>query len=206
MVFIRSVTSNAKDIADLSRPKADADPDKIFTHCGIVFRETDKDEWKVYEGRGRNGQDPLGLAKWQEAEGEGKVQHNVYVRRLADRSVLTVDVLKAMEAKASALHHTSYDFAFIWTTDNFVYCSELIWKAYAAALGKNVLKEIHAIGGYFEGLPKERVAGMIEKLKSTKARKCWPKEKKDFDAKEKAITPEEIYDSPGLVSVTDDSL
>lgn len=200
MVFIRSVTDQAKTIAALGQPPPGADSDKVFTHCGIVF--DDKGVWKVYEGRGRDGKDPVSLEQWQKDEGGGRAIHNVYVRRLADRSVLTKDALKIMRDGANALHHTRYDFGFSWS-DDYVYCSELIYKAYEkAGAAANTLKKPHPIKDYYEAVP--ALAQTIkDQLDSAKAKTCRGGE--PFNPEEPAISPEEIYNSPGLVSVNDDS-
>jgi hypothetical protein len=62
IVFIRSRSGNASLIAKLSNIEATDDTgkpgdetferaDRVFTHCGIVFRKNG--EWMVYEGAGR---------------------------------------------------------------------------------------------------------------------------------------------------------
>jgi Permuted papain-like amidase enzyme, YaeF/YiiX, C92 family len=203
MVFIRSFSGNADDIAALSGQNAPTEADKRFTHCGIVFKDKNG-AWTVYEGKGRYKQDPVNLKQWQTDEANGNPLQEVYVRGLADRSLLTKDVLSKMKDRAGALHHTHYDSGFMWS-DDFIYCSELIWKAYFTALGKNVFKEPHAIRDYLDGLPADRVKAIITKLNLTKARDCRPEGKKDFSDGERAIIPEEIYESAVLVSVTDDS-
>jgi len=172
----------------------------VFTHCGIVFN--DKGVWKVYEGRGRDGKDPVSLEQWQKDEGDGRAIHNVYVRRLADRSVLTNDALKRMRDRADALHHTHYDFGFSWS-DDYVYCSELISKVYEkAGAAANALKKPHSIKDYYEAVP--ALAQTIkDQLDYPKAKAC--RGGKPFNPEEPAISPEEIYNSSGLVSVNDDS-
>jgi Permuted papain-like amidase enzyme, YaeF/YiiX, C92 family len=202
MVFIRSVTPQAQTIADLARPKAGTDPKKVFTHCGIVFRDG-KGGWIVYEGRGRNDEDPVSLEKWQTDESGGEAGHDVFVRRLRDRSALTEDALKSMRDKAYALHHTNYDWGFMWT-DKFVYCSELIWRAYETAKVESALNKPHAIKEYYEGLSDQAAKDIKKQLNGDKARARRPGGAA-FDPEEKAISPEEIYNSPGLVSVDDNS-
>jgi hypothetical protein len=200
MVFIRSVTEQANTIAALVQPPPGTDPDKVFTHCGIVFN--DKGVWKVYEGRGRDGTGPVTLEQWQKDEGGGTAIHNVYVRRLMDRSVLTEDALKRMRERADALHHTHYDWGFSWS-DEYVYCSELISKAYEnAGAAANALNKPHPIKDYYEtGHAKAKT--IKDHLNSTKAKMC--RVGKPCNPEEPAISPEEIYNSSGLVSVNDDS-
>jgi len=212
LVFIRSRTANAANIARLSNVEATDDDsplsDKVFTHCGIVFK--DGEDWKVYEAAGR-GTDNHGrpivytLEEWQREEAKvGEVVkqplHHVYVRRWNGMPPLDADKLRTIHNEAFRMHQTGYDKGFCWTNHR-TYCSELIWKAYGAA--GLVFGQLPTMGHYVAALTQssheaaERVKAMIE------AAKHEYRDGKGYDENESAISPEDLFNSDALISVTD---
>jgi len=207
MVFIRSRSKNAALIAQISGISPSDENDAVFTHCGIVFR--DSEGLKVLEGAGRGK--VLTLADWQKSEAKdaghpnGENPHNVYVRRWGTSGELTAPRLSDLLKRAKALHDVGYDWGFSWT-DNYAYCSELNWKAYHAAGLKDL--PLHSIGYYLEKLgPQGPDAEAQLNRKETKDvyRRGPDGKGKDVDRAETAVSPEDIYTSEMLVSVDDSS-
>jgi hypothetical protein len=210
IVFIRSRSNNALLIAALSGlVKADDDTDDVFTHCGIIFR--DGKELKVYEGAGRGKF--LTVADWQIAESDGTVGkivngevkrvpkkeplHNVYVMRWDKHLELQAGLSQLLE-RAKELHNTGYDQGFSWSSDNYAYCSELVWKAYKA--GGLSLGDLPTMGKYVTAAPTP-VAIEIRKKLDDAAKEY--RQGKGYFAAEEAISPQDIYKSPRLIPITD---
>jgi len=205
MVFIRSRSKNAALIAQLSGIDSSDENDAVFTHCGIVFR--DSQGLKVLEGAGRG--EVLTLADWQTREAKdaghpnGEKPHNVYVRRWRTPAELTAARLNDLLNRAKALHDIGYDWGFSWT-DGYAYCSELNWKAYHATGLKDL--PLHSIGYYLEKLGSkgpEAEARLNRKEIKDVYRKGPDGKGKDVDRAETAVSPEDIYTSEMLVSVDD---
>ena len=194
IVFIRSQNDNSQLIAALSSSSARTDIDDVFTHCGIVFNEGDT--WKVYEGAGRGK--VLSLTQWQVSEANGGMLHNVYVRRWSRGRELTPKKLRIILDTAAALHYKPYDFGFSWT-DRFSYCSKLVWKAYDAA--GLTLAPLRTIKNYLDQLRPKEAQQARDKLNNGRAFR----DGRPIDPEEKAISPEDIYKSDKLISVTDES-
>lgn len=201
IVFIRSRSDNAPLIAALSGV-AKGDADDVFTHCGIIFRVGE--ELKVYEGAGRGGF--LTLAEWRKAESTRKVNgvkkseplHNVYAMRWKTQPALAAGLGGLLE-KAKALHNTGYDNGFSWS-DKYAYCSELVWKAFDAghlSFGKPPTME-----KYVKAASPEDAKKITDKLDEAKGSKY---RKDGYLPGESAISPEDIYKSPLLTPITDQS-
>lgn len=201
IVFIRSRSDNAPLIAALSNLDEKSDADDVFTHCGIIFKDGDG-KLRVYEGEGRGAGNYLTLAGWQEQVSKGKVNgvpksdlHNVYAMRWkGGPNVATV--LDKILKKAKELHETPYDHGFSWT-ETRAYCSELVWKAYAA--GDLSLGTLPTMEKYVNGAPTyaKRIKDKLEEAKKNGFRET------GYLASESAISPEDIYQSPFLTPITD---
>lgn len=100
-----------------------------WTHVGVIFLENGAPV--VLEAVG-----PVKLTPLDEWIRRG-VEGRHVVKRLADRDGLAPE--EAARLKAAALRHLGrpYDFTFEWS-DERIYCSELVWKAYKSALGIEV--------------------------------------------------------------------
>lgn len=109
-----------------------------YTHVGLVFRRGDG--LQVLEAVEPVKWTPL--ASWV-ARGEGG---HVVVMRLRDPSPLGDGGAKAVREAAEAFVGRHYDLLFQWSDDR-IYCSELVYKAYKSALGLDV-GELSAMGTF----------------------------------------------------------
>jgi hypothetical protein len=101
-----------------------------WSHMGIVFLRDGVPF--VYEAVDPVRATPL--ARWV-ARG---VVGRVVVKRLRDAgTVLTPDAVRALRRETERFLGRRYDLAFGWSDDR-IYCSELVWKAYDRALGRQV--------------------------------------------------------------------
>lgn len=101
-----------------------------WSHMGIVFLRDGVPV--VYEAVDPVRATPL--ARWA-ARGVGG---RIVVKRLKDAgTVLTPDAVRALRRETEKFLGRRYDLAFGWSDDR-IYCSELVWKAYDRALGRQV--------------------------------------------------------------------
>jgi hypothetical protein len=204
LVFVQSHTENAAQITQVTGSR--------LTHCGIVFGSSEG--WVVFEGAGQP--EFRSLEKWQKEEADGHVEP-VYVHRLKNRDeILTADKLKSLRDEASKLHKTNYDFAFAWNnsyvenrgrrdevTKEYVYCSELLYKAFERALGLR-LGTPHAIKDYYAGLPEQDADKIKAKLKDDpRAQRC--RNGNAFNPEDPAISPVEVFASELLEDVKNET-
>jgi hypothetical protein len=111
----------------------------IYSHCGILFN--DNGEWFVYEAVQPVTKTPL--KKWI-ARGDSGIY---VVKRLKNAdSLLTETALKKMRKSIHDKMGKNYDPWFGWS-DDYIYCSELVWKAYHDATGLAV-GELKKLGEY----------------------------------------------------------
>jgi cell wall-associated NlpC family hydrolase len=101
-----------------------------WSHMGIVFFRDGAPF--VYEAVEPVRATPL--AQWV-ARGVGG---RVVVKRLKDAAtVLTPEAVRALRRETEVLLGRHDDLAFGWSDDR-IYCSELVWKAYQRALGRRI--------------------------------------------------------------------
>jgi len=93
-----------------------------YSHCGILFKENG--QFYVYEAVQRVSKTPL--ENWI---ARGDNQHYVIKRLSNAESVLTNDVISQMKKECQKHLGKNYDMTFEWSDDR-IYCSELVWKAY----------------------------------------------------------------------------
>ncbi len=103
-----------------------------YSHCGIVFK--DGNEWFVYEAVQPVQKTPL--TDWIS---HGQKKHFVIKRIKNSEKVLTPTVVSGMKEAATKNLGKNYDVYFGWSDDK-IYCSELVWKAYHDATGLEVGK------------------------------------------------------------------
>jgi uncharacterized protein YycO len=115
IIFHRSQTHQAAAIAAATHSE--------FTHMGVIFIEDGKPF--VYEAV-----QPVGKAPLEEWIKRGEKEHYV-IKRLKDPSKLDTVALKK---EIIPMLGKNYDWLFAWSDDS-VYCSELVWKAYERASG-----------------------------------------------------------------------
>ena len=94
-----------------------------YTHMGIIFYEGET----AYVHEAVQPVKKTKLIEWIKRGRDGKF----VVRRLKDRSA--VDFIK-LKREVSRFIGLNYDHKFEWS-DSQVYCSELVWKAYARSSG-----------------------------------------------------------------------
>ncbi len=110
-----------------------------LTHCGVLFKEGN--DWYVYEAV-----QPVKKTLLKDFAKNGDGDKYV-VRRLKDAdNVLTDKVLDKMHKYLKQNVGKDYDLKFEWSDDR-MYCSELVWKAYRDATGLKVGK-LKKMGDY----------------------------------------------------------
>lgn len=103
-----------------------------YSHCGLIFQaDTGKKEWYVLEAVQPVKWTPL--ASWI-ARGEGG--HYV-VKRPSTDPPLSEQALRDLRTSGERSLGKNYDLYFGWS-DERIYCSELIWKAYHAVTGLDI--------------------------------------------------------------------
>ncbi|WP_240737209.1 YiiX family permuted papain-like enzyme [Hymenobacter metallicola] len=101
-----------------------------YSHCGILYYLGG--EWRVFEAVQPVSE--TSLAKWV-ARGKGS---EFVVKRLRDaETVLTPPVLRRLYAAGEQYRGKNYDLYFGWS-DERIYCSELLWKMYKTATGREI--------------------------------------------------------------------
>ena len=194
ILFIRSNSGARGDsIAEITEAP--------LTHCGIVIKEGESTI--VYEGAGHAG-NYKDVETWQRDESTKKGEHppvplhSIYVRRYAGSLEGKLDGLKK---RAKELHDTPYDTAFAWNNHEpssgkeYIYCSELIWKAFHDAVGVD-LGDPHPLKDYLAG-------GPVKKAKAEAAFKKYLGE--HYNLEEKVISPTDVFKSKNLIAVTNDT-
>ncbi|MCB0770254.1 MAG: peptidoglycan peptidase [Flavobacteriales bacterium] len=101
-----------------------------WTHVGILFK--DQGAWMVYEAVGPVTATPL--KEWAERGRDGHFE----VKRLKGMTMDTQAILQLRRATEAFLG-SPYDTGFRWS-DERIYCSELVWKAYERGLGVELCK------------------------------------------------------------------
>ena len=149
-----------------------------YTHCGIVFMEGGKPV--VWEAIG-----PVLKTPYKEWAGHGVNEH-VVIKRLRDASPLTPDHIAAMKREGEKEMGRPYDIRFNMD-EEFIYCSELVWKVYERGAGLRV-GTIERFGDMdFSGAEARRV--LKERFGDA------------FPADQEVITPASIFRSPLLYTV-----
>lgn len=154
-----------------------------YSHCGLIFQaDTGRQEWYVLEAVQPVKWTPL--AKWI-ARGEGG--HYV-VKRTSTQPALTDQALRAVKRAGEHFLRKDYDLYFGWS-DERIYCSELVWKAYQTATGLEI--------------------GQLQKLREfdlsdpTVAQKLKERYGEKLPLDEEVISPVGIFDSPLLTTVAE---
>lgn len=149
-----------------------------LTHCGVLFKEGD--DWYVYEAV-----QPVKKTLLKDFAKNGD-NGQYAVRRLRDDSVLTDKALTKMHDFLKKNVGKDYDEKFEWTDDR-MYCSELVWKAYKEATGRKVGR-VKQLGDY--DLTDPQVKKALEDRYG-----------KNLPLTEPTIAPGAIFDSKKLKTV-----
>ncbi|CAN5913306.1 YiiX family permuted papain-like enzyme [soil metagenome] len=151
----------------------------IYSHCGILFNDNGK--WFVYEAVQPVIKTPVN--KWI-ARGENGIY---VVKRLKNAdSLLTENALYKMRKSVNGNLGKDYDVYFGWS-DERIYCSELVWKAYHDGTGLEV-GELKKLGEYDLSQP------VVKKIMKERYGNKIPLE-------EPMISPGNIYASELLITV-----
>lgn len=150
-----------------------------YSHMGMVLHR----EGKAFVLEAGKTVQWTPLAQWIARGDEG---HYVVKRLRAADALLTAQVRQKLRSEALRLQGRRYDAAFGWS-DERIYCSELVWKAYQRALGLRIgelqkLKDFDLSDAAVQAKLKERYGNQI------------PME-------EDVISPAAMFASPLLIEV-----
>lgn len=149
-----------------------------YTHCGIVFIEHGQP--MVWEAVGPVLKTPY--IEWM----KHGVNDHVVIKRLKDAAPLSVEHVAAMKAEGEKEMGRPYDIRFNMD-DDYIYCSELVWKVYERGAGLRV-GTIERFGDMdFSGAEARRV--LKERFGNA------------FPADQEVITPASVFRSPLLYTV-----
>src|SRR5436305_4238872 len=116
----------------------------------------------------------------------GAGRHFVVKRLDNAATVLTPAAVARLKRAGEAFLGRPYDLTFEWSDDR-IYCSELVWKAYDRALGVHVGK-----------LQKLRDFNLADRVVRAKMRQRYGDH---IPLEEPVISPASMFDSPALVTV-----
>ncbi|SNC67077.1 Permuted papain-like amidase enzyme, YaeF/YiiX, C92 family [Hymenobacter gelipurpurascens] len=150
-----------------------------YSHCGILFQKNG--EWRVFEAVQPVSE--TSLTAWAARGKDGKV----VVKRLRDaKTVLTPATLQRLKAAGEQYRGKNYDLYFGWSDDR-IYCSELLWKMYQQATGREIGK-LQTLREFDLGHPAVRA-------------KLQERYGKRIPLNEKVISPVQMFESQELVTV-----
>lgn len=151
-----------------------------WTHVGTIFRENGR--WVVAEASKKVMKTPL----------HDFIQHGpgsrFVVKRVGNRS-FNAQEMRSLKAEHNEMMNKAYDAKFQWS-DAKIYCSELVYKAYDAALGIRI--------GRMEVMGDLRLEGpaaqaLIEKMFTSQG--------EEFNYQEPVVTPISMMQSEILENV-----
>jgi hypothetical protein len=152
-----------------------------YTHVAIIFKYND--QFQVLEAV-----QPVRISSLDAFIRRGVGGHFV-VKRISDYdTVMTPDVIQKMKNLGRSYIGKNYDIYFEWS-DSRLYCTELVWKLYKRVTGKEVgklerLKDFDLENEYVKKLMKKRYG-------------------KKIPYNELVISPESMFESENLITVTD---
>ena len=150
-----------------------------YSHCGLLLRQGG--EWQVLEAV-----QPVRLTNLEKWIGRGRGSHFV-VKRLRDADqVLTPATLRQLRRAGLRYQGRDYDLYFGWS-DERIYCSELLWKVYQRATGRQIGR-----------LQKLRDFDLSHPAVQAKLRERYGNK---LPLDEPVISPVAMFDSPELVKV-----
>lgn len=150
-----------------------------WSHVGMLFEVNG--QWMVIEAVG-----PVKFTSLRTWISHGEGQHYVIKRLVNADEVLDERTTHALLRAAEEFKGTSYDFYFEWSDDR-MYCSELVWKAYKKALQLEI--------GSLAKLGEMDLSHPVVKQKLTE------RYGNDIPLDEWVITPGDVFDSPLLRTV-----
>lgn len=171
LIFQTSLSRQSKAIQKATNSK--------YSHCGLIFKEGG--DYVVIEAVQPVKRTPLD--KWI---AKGKDGHYVIKRLKNSGQVMTAEVSAKIKKECEQFVGKNYDLTFEWSDDK-IYCSELIWKAYQRATGLEVGK-----------LQKLREFDLSDESVKAKMKERYG-DKIPLD--EIVISPSAVYDSELLMTV-----
>ncbi|MCC3158283.1 YiiX family permuted papain-like enzyme [Hymenobacter sp. 15J16-1T3B] len=150
-----------------------------YSHCGLLFRQGG--EWQVLEAV-----QPVGITPLEKWIVRGQGGHFV-VKRLRDaEQVLTPPTLRRLLRAGHRYRGRPYDLYFGWS-DERIYCSELLWKVYQEATGRQIGR-----------LQQLREFDLTHPAVQQKMRERYGRK---LPLDEPVISPARMFSSPELVTV-----
>ena len=152
-----------------------------YSHVGIVYQNDGKTY--VFEAV-----EPVRIIPWDTWRKRGQGEH-VVVKRMKDRSALTPDALRKMQAIGEPWLGKHYDLQFMWS-DELLYCSEVVWKVFER-------------GASVELCPLGRVGDLdlSDESVSDLAKKRFPGGLDNVPADEPIVTPADLFHAPSLRTI-----
>jgi hypothetical protein len=149
-----------------------------WTHIGMVFEH--EGSWQVLEAV-----EPVRWTPLQQWVERGR-NRDIVVVRLANSSGLPEGWQENLETAATAYLGRHYDLLFDWSDDT-IYCSELVYKAYETATGLGVAEQVHFAN---LNMSDPMVQALVEERAGA-----------GFDATAPVVTPDAFLTSPQLAVV-----
>jgi cell wall-associated NlpC family hydrolase len=150
-----------------------------YSHCGILFQKNG--EWRVFEAVQPVSE--TSLAAWAARGLDGQF----VVKRLHDaETVPTPAAIQRLRAAGEQYRGKNYDLYFGWSDDR-IYCSELLWKMYQQATGREIGK-LQTLREFDLGHPAVQA-------------KLQERYGKHIPLEEKVISPVRMLESKELVTV-----
>jgi len=155
-----------------------------YSHCGLIFQtDTGKREWYVLQAVQPVKWTPL--ASWI-ARGEGG---HFVIKRPRVEPPLSGQDLQRVKTVGERFVGKDYDLYFGWS-DERIYCSELIWKAYHAATGLEIGK-----------LQQLRDFDLSDPVVAQKLKERYGDK---LPLEEEVISPASIFESPLLSTIAEE--
>ncbi len=173
LIFQTSLSGQSKAIQLATNSK--------YSHCGLIFkRKGTPAKWYVLEAVQPVKYTPLD--KWIARGEKGKY----VIKRVVTDPMLPAPMLERVREIGEGFIGKKYDLAFEWS-DEKIYCSELIWKAYKRATGLEIgelekLKDFDLTNAVVQQKMKERYGNKLP-------------------VNEPVISPASVFNSERLITI-----
>ena len=174
IIFQTSKSQQSKLIQEVTQSK--------FSHVGILYIEEDH-KISVFEAVSTVKLTPL--SKWI----NNGVESQYVIKRY--KYDINLEDMNKMYEYCIQQKGMSYDWEFQWT-DNEMYCSELVWKAYKSI---NIELSIISTFANLPGMNSNKIQKEIEK----RYREC--NDCGEFNKHEHIVSPEDLYQSEKLINM-----
>lgn len=171
LIFQTSLSRQSEAIQNATKSR--------YSHCGLIFRKGGG--FVVYEAVQPVKTTPLD--RWI---AKGKDGHYMIKRLKNADQVLTTETIAKLKSICQQFVGKNYDLTFEWS-DEEIYCSELVWKAYQRATGIEIGK-----------LQKLKDFDLTDKTVKSKMKERYGDQ---IPLNETVISPSAIFDSELLIPV-----